>query len=158
VGSNPLYWSDPTGLIEWTGDFTIRTISLYAGVLRGEFDLISECGVNGERRRVLIDVYGVTGDLGIPGSEISGRITLEDGKLNIDPNNLTGLFQIFSLEPTIGSLGGLTSISLGNAGSQDVDISGFDISAISIGFGKAQRRSGFLPPLKNKLENCDCSQ
>ncbi len=159
VGQNPLSRVDPRGLVEWTGDFSIKTASYYLGVVWGNFDLVSECDADGQRKRARINVFGGIGDLGFPpGSDISGRITLEDGKLRADPQNLTGLFSILTLGPTVGKLSGLTRIGLGDAGAQDVEVSGLDVSAISMGFGHASLNNGSVMPLNAELEDCGCSQ
>jgi RHS repeat-associated protein len=129
VGNSPLVYSDPLGLIKWTGkEYTVGAMIGIGGSVT-LYNLESEC-VNGIKAKVR--VVGVGPSLGveaktkIPLPPIAGTgsdIEVEDVLNYIDP--------YFAFDGAYGQLSGGASL-----------IAGYNCSIHVLGFGLAQSRKG----------------
>ncbi len=64
VKGNPITAIDPRGLLKWSGSFDLKGLGVgKGGGTRGEFDLVSECDIDGNQATVR--VIGYSGSLGI---------------------------------------------------------------------------------------------
>ena len=149
--ADPLRSTDPKGLITWTGNFELKGASWVGGIVWGTFDLLSEC-VDDLRVRVSIAVRSLGVDFSVIGSPFSpsasyvqGDIEMEDGAtkaMGIDAYRLNGVFEVGALVGVYGPINlPLTSISLGQAGSQRIsNVIGLDPSFFSYARGSATIR------------------
>ncbi len=151
---NPLKYTDPKGLIKWTGSFGGGGVIATVGASYYKYDLTSEC-VNGKQARVQGYALGGSAGVGLTAAGSSGGTVFEDLETTLNPAGFNGRFAIYGAGFAIGRgrLGNLASESalremgrpradngvswsdaiLGNArtapGSNFGTVSGFDFSA-----------------------------
>ncbi|WP_093533709.1 DUF6531 domain-containing protein [Stenotrophomonas rhizophila] len=117
VGSSPLSWSDPSGLVRWTGKALPASLAYHAAVGVFVFDLTSQC-VNGRKARVLYRAVAAGAGYGLKGlpfvNATAGDVTLEDYLPDIHPYNMNGMF--FTMGAGLNAFGsgaGCTAYQLG---------------------------------------------
>ncbi|WP_447786436.1 RHS repeat-associated core domain-containing protein [Stenotrophomonas bentonitica] len=117
VGSSPLSWSDPSGLVRWTGKALPASLAYHAAVGVFAFDLTSQC-VNGRKARVLYRAVAAGAGYGLKGlpfvNATAGDVTLEDYLPDIHPYNMNGMF--FTMGAGLNAFGsgaGCTAYQLG---------------------------------------------
>lgn len=84
VSDNPLIYTDPLGLVQWTGSYSSIGVIYGGGATRFVFNLTSEC-VNGVRAKAKVLAGGFAVGLGAIATATSGNITFEDGLSTPDP-------------------------------------------------------------------------
>jgi hypothetical protein len=99
VGGNPVKYSDPLGLVEWTGEYSGGSL-LVGGVYR--YKLTSDC-INGMQATVKVTAIGGGPSIDAAISAIGGKATFNDNLSNIDPSIFNGEFKSgdasFSIPP-----------------------------------------------------------
>lgn len=152
VGSSPLRYVDPLGLVKWTG---------YAHGIAGgggglalafyNFHLTSEC-VGGRMAIVDLDVIWGGGGLGAPVTYTVSNVTLDDGASQVDPNNLTGPAVLFGGGFAAGGGASYSELVLGS-GRSDLSWSGqggWDASLYAYPVGRS------LIDGKPRIIKCGC--
>ena len=95
VGSCPLSWSDPSGLVRWTGKALPASLAYHAAVGIFGFDLTSQC-VNGRKAQVLYRAVAAGAGYGLKGlpfvNATAGDVTLEDYLPDIHLYDMNGMF------------------------------------------------------------------
>lgn len=157
VGNMPTTYSDPIGLIRWEGEFVVRSATYGLGIVLGTFNLESEC-VQGKKSFAQVKTWGIGADIGFYLSQIEGTVSLEDGRSslvaeNLDPFVLEGQFELASLLPTVGPVGGPVAVTLGDARGH-ADAKGLDLSILSIAVGKSRLEPFDYPYFR--WEECEC--
>jgi len=150
-------YSDPFGLIKWEGEFVIRSATYGLGIALGIFNLESEC-VQGKKSLAQVKTWGIAADIGLYLSQIEGTVSLEDGRTslaaaNLNPFVLEGRFELASLLPTVGPVGGPVAVTLGDARGH-ADAKGLDLSVLSMAIGKSRLEPFDYPYFR--WEECDC--
>ena len=123
VGSSPLRYVDPLGLVRWTG--YAHGIAAGGGGLAlafYNFHLTSEC-VGGRMAIVDLDVIWGGGGLGAPVTYTVSNVTLDDGTSQVDPNNLTGRAVLYGGGLAAGGGASYSELMLGS-GRSDLSWSG----------------------------------
>ncbi len=152
VSSSPLRFTDPSGLVRWTGTMNIKT--LLTGTT-GVFELNSDC-VNHREANVVVRYVGPSSGASLPAGGAIGKITLEDHATTVDVNNLTGSSGIVSSGIQVGPLGFSlgAEIKLGNAVAFNSDIqdeNSFDAGlSMSVGTAQIVGGTGIRTPCKCK--------
>ncbi len=116
VENNPLYWSDPLGLVKWTGTQTTVAAGMGGGAVRFKFELTSEC-VNGSQTKVEIVAGGAALSMGIPASfTYSKSVTFTDNRSTPSSSVFSGSSAYVYASWAMGYAGiSAQSIRLGNA-------------------------------------------
>lgn len=154
VGSSPLRYVDPLGLVKWRG---------YAHGIAGgggglalafyNFHLTSEC-VGGRMAVVDLDVFWGGGGLGAPVTYTVSNVTLDDGASQVDPNNLTGPAVLYGGGFAAGGGASYSELVLGS-GRSDLSWSGqggWDASLYAYPYGRS-RFDG-----QPRIINCGCER
>ncbi len=154
VGSSPLRFVDPLGLVKWRG---------YAHGIAGgggglalafyNFHLTSEC-VGGRMAIVDLDVFWGGGGLGAPVTYTVSNVTLDDGASQVDPNNLTGPAVLYGGGFAAGGGASYSELVLGS-GRSDLSWSGqggWDASLYAYPYGRS-RFDG-----QPRIINCGCER
>ncbi|WP_313455357.1 RHS repeat-associated core domain-containing protein [Stenotrophomonas sp.] len=154
VGSSPLRYVDPLGLVKWKG---------YAHGIAGgggglalafyNFHLTSEC-VGGRMAVVDLDVFWGGGGLGAPVTYTVSNVTLDDGASQVDPNNLTGPAVLYGGGFAAGGGASYSELVLGS-GRSDLSWSGqggWDASLYAYPYGRS-RFDG-----QPRIINCGCER
>jgi hypothetical protein len=113
VGSNPLSYTDPRGLVKWSG--TTRSIGLdvlRVGVGRDEYVLESECKC-GTKAKVIVEVDSVGASLGA--GSFRSAIEFEDGLACPNPMVFAGPAFKFSVGGAIRFGGSYSRVQVGRA-------------------------------------------
>lgn len=155
AGGAPTAYSDPTGLVRWTGEVYSAAASTPTGVtVAGAafwFDLKSEC-VNGRYAYIRVRAFGVGASLGIKYTAGASAVSFEDNMSNIDPSGFQGTFKASGASVGVGLVGGWTLYQLG---SNHSDLGGAPGAGIGID------KSVYAVVGKSRLANvdwkkCDC--
>jgi hypothetical protein len=141
VENNPLRFTDPGGLVTWTGTQTGGEFFAAGGFL---FTLRSEC-INGQRTWVKVLALGPGAGFGIDFSATHEKAQVVDSLSTPDPNVFNGLFfqssAGFSIPPTPQSMAGQALVTKQLPRSHGVSASAVQIGgARGIGAGPV---SGF---------------
>jgi RHS repeat-associated protein len=140
VSGSPLMYVDPSGQLRWFGSFQLDSGGAYVSVMRGRFNLVSECDIDGNRG--FATVFGITASLsfGSPYTNTSGYVEFVEGEIRAMERVFWGRFAVTSVGAQAGKYGGsLTTIFLGEAVSTKVKTkSGFDLNAQLRGVGVAE--------------------
>lgn len=117
VGNNPLSYTDPLGLVKWSGTYGSLSGGAIGGSYFDTYNLTSEC-VKGERSTV--EVWATGGALGAAPSVLwltsgGGDITFEDGSNTLNPNGLAGQYRKVSYGAALGFGVGGSWVDLGDA-------------------------------------------
>jgi len=133
VGGNPLYWTDPSGLLEWSGTSHSQGFVGPVGAVRTEYELTSPC-VNGQQSTVTVIAVGPAIGLGLRVSESRSNVSFEDHQSTIQPSIFNGGFGSVSGGIVVGPFGGSVGRTrLGDAYSRNSsDSTGLDVGAIGV--------------------------
>ncbi len=154
VDNNPLRFTDPLGLIKWTGTIKAGMFLTGGGAL---IEVQSEC-VNGKRGYVT--AIGAGAGLGV-GAKLpklpketptgtGGNVEFEDGRYGVvDPNGFNGTFVLASSSLVIGKGPSLSGVQCGNA-IADVGLDWPKGLDVSYGF-----LVGTCTVIKSEIRDCD---
>ncbi len=103
AGSNPFKYSDPTGLVKWTGNIFSAAVSAPFGAAYVEATLYSEC-VNNSRMVIEVTGVGPAAGVGVKASATVSDISFEDYSQVLDPNGFNGKFTMGGAAVTVGAI------------------------------------------------------
>jgi RHS repeat-associated protein len=150
VDSNPTGYTDPHGLVKWTGSQTVLAVVPGGGAVRYAFSLKSEC-VKGQQAAVKVVAGGFAVGIGLDVSgTYAGEVTFEDYRSAVDPLVFDGQARYANISYALGFLGyGFQLIQLGEARAVGGGYQfGYD-SSLHTGIGVST-------VVKNLKEECDC--
>jgi hypothetical protein len=128
VENNPINFTDPTGLVKWTGTMAGGSYG-FRGFSGGAFtfDLSSEC-VNGKKAFITVTAKGAGSGVGLPNATAS-QISFDDGLSYLQPAGFAGNFSMTGANFGAAVVFGYTAVQLGSNLS-DVGL----LPSMSIGF------------------------
>lgn len=158
VLSNPVSFSDPFGLLTYTGTFTARIIARGFGTGNFEFSLLSECDIDGNRARLNVTASARTIGLSprqMIGAEFSGEIAINAAGIRTSPQPFSGDGFSFSLVGlTLGSFSlGVTNFYFNDAVATDVVSRGIDF-----GITESIPLTGDSRVTSYSVEGCECEE
>jgi RHS repeat-associated protein len=113
VDGNPLKYSDPQGLVKWSGEVYSAALIPGVGGAAYWFDLKSEC-VNGRYAYIRVEAGGFGAGFGARLTGGGSGVTFDDGLSDIFPDGFTGIFRVLGANAGIGLVGGWTWYQVGN--------------------------------------------
>lgn len=93
VSGSPLRFSDPAGLVKWSGEVYSFGASAALGGSLFWFDLKSEC-VNNKYAYIHVFASAIMAGVGIRANGSASGVDFEDGLSTIDPSGFTGDFKV----------------------------------------------------------------
>jgi RHS repeat-associated protein len=113
VEGSPLKYSDPQGLVKWSGE--VYSVALIPGIGGAGywFDLKSEC-VNGRYAYIRVKAWGFGAGFGAKLTGGAGGVKFDDGLSEIFPDGFTGTFRALGANAGIGLVGGWSWYQVGN--------------------------------------------
>jgi RHS repeat-associated protein len=101
VDSAPTMYTDPKGLIRWTGSMGGGGLIGGVGASYYTFDLLSEC-VNGKQARVRGYAIGGSAGIGATAAGSRGTTVFEDNETDLRPDGFNGRFAMYGAGVAIG--------------------------------------------------------
>ena len=135
VESQPTKFTDPSGLIKWSGEVYSAALVPGVGGAAYWFDLKSQC-VNGRYAYIRVKAWGVGAGFGARLTGGASGLTFQDGETDIYPNGFEGTFRAMGANAGAILVGGWTWYQLGSNFS-DVGAApsaglGFDLSVAAV--------------------------
>lgn len=104
TGANPLSFTDPSGLVKWSGtSFNFSFIELI-GASFTEMDLWSECGADGKRWHIIVKAVGPGVGFGVKLAATISDVSFDDGAASANPNAFNGWYKGVSAATTFGAV------------------------------------------------------
>jgi uncharacterized protein RhaS with RHS repeats len=92
VDQDPLSFTDPKGLVKWSGTMVGFTVTEFVGMGAFRFSLSTAC-INGKRYIVRGWAVGPAAGLGIMMSGTSSSVTFDDGSATPNPSAFDGYYR-----------------------------------------------------------------
>jgi hypothetical protein len=152
VGNNPTRFSDPLGLVKWTGSQTTVAAGLGGGAVMYKFKLYSEC-VNGKRSYVEVTAGSFAVGVGVDISRsVANDVDFNDTNSTVDPFVFDGPSKYVGASWALGFMGySWQAVQLGEARTVG---GGFQMGWDASIMGGA----GISTVTKSKSEDCGCNK
>lgn len=118
TGGNPLSFTDPSGLVKWSGtSYNFSVIDLI-GASFTELDLWSECGADGKSWHIIVKAVGPSVGLGVKVAATVSDVIFDDGAASANPNVFNGWYKGVGAGITFGAIPikSAPSVGLGKPG------------------------------------------
>jgi RHS repeat-associated protein len=113
VGSQPTKFTDPSGLVKWSGEVYSAALVPGVGGAVYWFDLKSEC-VDGRYAYIRVRAWGFGAGFGARLTGGASGLTFDDGETDINPDGFEGTFRVMGANAGAILVGGWTLYQLGS--------------------------------------------